>query len=310
MSDAALLARAAAHLRGRPVVVSSVQALPIHAGVSRVNVRRYEVEVDEGSPLRLVLKPCGRTERRTLAALDGLAGVPRAFVPDISIDDVLDVALEDAGEALLPPGKAGWARAADALAGIHAHFLGRGADLPWLPRLDEAYIEGFILGRCWRGAWERAVADERFLAHFGRFRPRVEASAAHLARDLLAYEARHGAQVNSLAHTDVYYGHIFERDGVALVIDWGQARYAPFFLDLGDTFGTADGGQVYREALEARGVSVPHNVFWTGFTLARRFAGLRYVWWWTQSWQHDPQDWNAAGLERMLGMAAGEAREG
>lgn len=306
MPDAALLARAAAHLLGRPSTVTGLRALPINAGVSRVNVRRYEVDMAGSSPLRLVLKPCGRTERRTLAALDGVNGVPRAFVPDTETDDVQDVALEDAGEALLTTGEAGWARAAAALTGVHVRFLGHGHELLWLPRLDAPYLDGFILEQCWRGAWQRALADERFLARFGRFRPRVEASAGHLTRDLLAFEARHGAQVNTLAHTDVYHGHLFERGGDALVIDWGQARYAPFFLDLGDTFGTADGARVYRDALAARGITVPHEVFWTGFALARRFAGLRYVWWWTGAWQRAPQDWNEAGLERMLALAAGD----
>ncbi len=158
------------------------------------------------------------------------------------------------------------------------------------------------MGRCWRPAWQEARLDPRFTAAFGAHVEAVEASALGLADDLLAFAA--GAGVDTLAHTDVYYGHIFERAGGASVIDWGQARFAPLFLDLGDTFDTPEAAGVYRAALAARGVTLDDAVFAQGHRLARRFAGVRYVWWWLASWRAGPQDWNRAGLARMLGMAA------
>ena len=131
----------------------------------------------------------------------------------------------------------------------------------------------------------------------------MEASAYTLADDLLAFEAR--TDLATLAHTDIYHGHVFEQAGRALVIDWGQARYGTLFLDLGDTFDTPEAGQLYREALAERGVRLDDNTFRTGHLLARRFAGVRYLWWWLESWRQEPQTWNRDGLERTLAMAAG-----
>ena len=299
-----LLGNAVLHFTGHRASHPRRRALPIDPGVSKVPVRRWEVARGDGTTLRLVTKPCGLTERRTLAALDGLDAVPRAFVPDTSRDEILEVLMTDAGETLLGWGLDAKQRAAEALSEVHARHLGRQSVLAWLPRLDRAYLDGFIVDRCWRGAWDGALGDERFTAAFGRWVDAVEASARTLAVDLITFEA--GAKANTLAHTDVYHGHVFEHGGRAVVIDWGQARYAPLFLDLGDTFDTPEAARVYRAALAARGVRLDDEVFGEGHRLARRFAGVRYVWWWLESWRRDPQDWNRAGLERTVRMAAGD----
>ncbi|WP_425147837.1 phosphotransferase [Deinococcus sp.] len=299
-----LLTQAMRHFSAADWSAASVQALPIESGVSGVKVRRYELTHPDGPCARVVVKPCGLKERLTLARLDGGEGVPGAYVPDLHSDEEADVVMEDAGETLLGWTLADREAAARALSAVHAHFMGRRAELAWLPDLDAAYLEGFIVERCWRGTWQRARGNPDFVREFGGWISVVEASVQTLAADLLAFVAQ--TDVQTLAHTDVYYGHIFRQGERAVVIDWGQARYAPLFLDIGDTFDTAEGAQVYRTALAARGVRLSDSVFETGHRLARRFAGVRYVWWWLESWQRDPQDWNREGLERMLGMAAGQ----
>lgn len=304
-TDELLLMDALAHLTGNRPEAPDVRALPIDPGVSGVPVARFEVVVGSCKTVRLVTKPCGLTERRTLAALDGLAPVPRAFVPDTALDELQTVVMTDAGETLLAFDPSAKRRAAQALSEVHARFLGRSEDLPWLPRLDHPYLDEFIVAWCWRRAWDEALTDERFTTTFGKYTEAVEASAHTLAGDLLAFEAR--ANVNTLAHTDVYHGHVFDQSGRAVVIDWGQARYAPLFLDLGDTFDTPEAAHTYREALAARGVELGDRVFQEGHLLARRFAGLRYLWWWLASWRGEPQGWSREGLERTLKMAAGEA---
>ena len=300
-----LLRDALLHFTGCRPESLNVRALPIDAGVSRVPVQRFEVVLDERATMRLVTKPCGLSERRTLAALDGLNAVPRAYVPDTTSNEVQEAFMTDAGETLL-----GWdldakRRAAEALAEVHACFLGRGSELAWMPRLERPYLDEFIVVHCWRRAWDGALEDERFTTTFGGWVNAVGASTRTLTDDLMAFEAR--ANVNTLAHTDVYHGHVFENDGRAVVIDWGQARYAPLFLNLGDTFDTPEAAQVYRNALAACGVDLDDEVFREGHLLARRFAGGRYLWWWLESWRGEPQDWNREGLERTLSMAAGNS---
>lgn len=302
-----LLHDALLHFTGRQPKGLNVRALPINAGVSKVPVQRLEVALADGSPVRLVTKPCGLSERRTLTTLNGLNAVPRVFVPDTTSDEVQEVVMTDAGETLLGLDLDAKRRAAEALAEVHARFLGRGSELAWMPCLERPYLEGFIVAHCWRRAWDGALEDERFTTTFGGWVNAVEASTRTLTDDLMTFEAR--ANMNTLAHTDVYYGNVFEQHERAVMIDWGQARYAPLFLDLGDTFNMPEEARVYREALAARSVDLSvdldDEVFREGHLLARRFAGVRYLWWWLESWRGEPQDWNREGLERTLGMAAG-----
>ncbi|WP_027483269.1 hypothetical protein [Deinococcus pimensis] len=297
------LIAAARHLGGSTADVTSAAALPIDPGVSRVDVRRWHVTFEDGREVRLVIKPCGLTERRTLHALRDLHAVPRTFIPDLTTDDTQDVALLDAGETPL-----GWdldakRRAALAFSEVHARHFGRGDDLAWLPPVDAVYLEDFIVRTCWAGAWTRALDHAEFMRRHAGWVDAVEASASHLTRDVLKFEG--WSETRTLAHTDVYHGHVLERDGRALIIDWGQARYASLFLDLGDTFDSPEAAGVYRSALAARGIDLSDEVFEAGRRVARRFAGVRYVWWWLEAWQRDPQGWVDEGLERMLRMAAG-----
>ena len=305
-TPSSVLTQAMSHFSGTDWSRASVQELPIESGVSGVNVRRYELTHPNGKQARVVVKPCALKERLTLARLDGCEGVPRAYVPDLAVETEVNVVMQDVGETLLGWTVADREAAARSLSAVHARFLNCRDDLPWLPEVDLAYVEGFIVDRCWRGTWEKAKENPGVLREFGSWVESVEASARTLAADLLTFTSQ--SDVLTLAHTDVYYGHIFQQDGQATVIDWGQARYAPLILDIGDTFDTSEAAQLYRSALAVRGIQLNDATFAAGHRLARRFAGIRYVWWWLESWQQHPQDWNRAGLERMLGMAAGEPR--
>ena len=283
-----LLDALACFTRRRPVTLDA-RELPINPGSSGVSVRRFEAATGS-EPLRLVTKPCGLAERRTLNALDGLAAVPRAFVPD-------------AGETLPGFDPDAQRRAAEALAEVHARFLGRRRELAWLPELERSYVNEFIVAWCWRRTWDGALEDEQFITMFGDRVGAVERSVRPLAAGLLAFAAR--AEVDTLAHTDVYYGHVFEQAGRALVIDWGQARYAPLFLDLGNTFDTPEGARRYREALAGWGVRLDDGVFRDGHLLARCFAGVRYLWW-LASWRAEPQGWKQRGARAHAGHGGGQ----
>ncbi|HEX8509815.1 MAG TPA: hypothetical protein VF635_10025 [Propionibacteriaceae bacterium] len=262
--DQGLLARAVAHLAGPDATVLAVRTLPINAGVSGVAVRRLAVQVAAAGVLHVVVKPCSRQERVTLALLDGLRSVPRVFVDETSRAALEDVVMLDAGETLLGFDERAKRLAALALSEVHARFLGRHQELAALAPLTQDYLEEFIVAGCWRPAWQRAVTDD-------------------------------------------YHGHVFDTGDRAVVIDWGQARRAPLFLDLGDTFDTPVSGRIYQQALAARGVLLGDDVFSRGHGLSLRFAGIRYLWWWLDSWLADPQDWNRSGLVRTLAMAAGTA---
>lgn len=135
-----------------------------------------------------------------------------------------------------------------------------------------------------------SVRDERFQAAFGSWQKPVEESAARLAGDLTGFADR--LQLNTLVHTDIFPGQILGQEGRALIINWGQARRAPLFLDLGVTFDTIEAGWVYRDALADRGVFIDDDVFRRGHQLGRRFADIRYLRFWLNAWRAHPQEAN------------------
>lgn len=213
----------------------------------------------------------------------------------------------ESGEVLLGFDDRSRRMAAEALSEVHARFLGWETQLSAVPSLTEQYLQDFIVSRCWRGTWTTACGDERFVGVFRSWIGSVEASAARLPSDLLAFSQRF--QLNTLTHTDIHHGRIMDDGDRALIIDWSQARCAPLFLDLGDTFDIVESGWIYRDALAARGCVFDDDVFSRGHLLARRFAGVRYLAYGLQSWLDLPQEWNRTGLERTLAMAAGKTNE-
>lgn len=302
-SEAGLLSRAVTHFLGRPLMSVAITGLPVDVGTSASSNRSFEVEVDGPRFLRVTIRSCPVTERVVLALLDGLRAVPRVHIEETSQDQTLDV-VEQASELLLGVDERSKRLAAEALSEVHARFLGRDAQLGAVPPLTEQYLEDFILSG-WRGAWSSACRDDRFMDAFGSWTRPVEVSAAHLTADLLKFS--HRLQLNTLTHTDVHPRRLLDAGDRALILDWGQARRAPLFLDLGDTFDTVEAGSIYREALAAKGCLFSDNVFSKGHLLARRFAGIRYLPYWLQAWLDTPQERNRAGLQRTLNMAASAA---
>jgi aminoglycoside phosphotransferase (APT) family kinase protein len=65
-------------------------------------------------------------------------------------------------------------------------------------------------------------------------------------------------------------------DGVAVFIDWEQARYGPLFIDLVNFFDAESVG-VYRTALAAEGVEIDEREFMELFSRVGHWMGLRYL---------------------------------
>ena len=213
------------------------------------------------------------------------------------------VVMLDPGQSLLGADGRSQRLAAEALSEVHARFMGRDAQLSALPPLTTEYVEDVIVSGCWRETWTSACGDQRFQNAFTSWIEPVELSASRLASDVLAFSER--LQLNTLTHTDVHRGRLVDGGDRALILDWSQSRCALLFLDLGDTFDSVESGWVYRDALAARGWVFDDDVFGRGHRLARRFAGIRYLAHWLKAWLATPQEWNRAGLQRTLAMAAG-----
>lgn len=267
---------------------------------------KVEVWVGGALLLHLVVKPCSLRERVALALLDGVEAVPRAHVEDTSAEQTMNVVMVDAGQSMLMADERGKQLAATALSEVHARFLGRDHQLSELPALTSDYLRGFILSASWRTVWATSMQDERFQDVFGAWVAPLEDSAAQLADDLLHFSQR--LQLNTLTHTNLSSQRIVENDGRALILSWSQARRAPLFLDLGETFDTAASAQIYREALAVKGWVFADDVFSKGHLLARRFAGLRQLPFRLHSWARNPQQ-ELAMMERTLAKASGVLAE-
>jgi hypothetical protein len=235
------------------------------------------------------------------ALLEGLHAVPRAHVEQTSHGQAFELVEPDQGEPLTGTDDRSKRLVAEALSEVHAQFLGRDVKLTGLPSLTEQYLQDVV--RSWGSSWTAARNVRRFEESFQRWVWPVEASAIRLTSDLLAFSE--GLQLNTLTHTDVHSGRLLDVGDRVQITDWSQARCAPLFLDLGDTFDTVESGWIYRDALAARGCMFDDDVFGRGHLLGRRFAGVRYLQHWLEAWLTTPQDGNRAGLERTLAMAAG-----
>src|SRR5205823_6249849 len=59
-------------------------------------------------------------------------------------------------------------------------------------------------------------------------------------------------------------------------IDWGQARYGSFYLDLPNYF-TPQSVLLYRDALAELGLDIPADEFMAHYRDAGRYPGFKYI---------------------------------
>lgn len=284
--------------------ITDIGVLPINPGVSKVHVQRYVVQVEgpasQPTTVQLVTKPAPLVERRVLAHLQRQvqAIVPFSHTLDVHTDATTLVCMQDVGDTLIEDAATFTEQTAHGLAAIHAANRGRAAALAWLPRTDHAYFTDFIVGHCWRPAWDRALADPAFVDSFGAYLPVVARAVQDLPHTMLALY--HEGDVQTLIHTDIYYGHVLEHADRPWIIDWGQAHYGALYLDLPSHFRTLDQALCYRDSLADHGVAIPRDHFVARYRRAAQFVAIRYLWWWIEEWRRDHAPWQQEGLIEMF----------
>jgi hypothetical protein len=89
----------------------------------------------------------------------------------------------------------------------------------------------------------------------------------------------------TLVNVDLIPDHIRLWHGTASFIDWEQACYGSFYLDLPNPF-NVETALVYRDALARHGYPIPVLEFQERFHEIGRYMGLRYLgyalWQWAQ----------------------------
>lgn len=292
--------------------IATVTPDAIRAGMSGAAVRRYNIaySADGAAPrlAQLVTKAATREEWRALQYLvaQRQPNVPFAHALDSAADGGVLICMQDVGATYRPTSlepitdDALW-READGIAAIHAANLGARAALPWLPRMDRAYVRDRVLGRWWRPAWEAARADPAFERAFGAAIPAVEAAAARLLDDmelLLGDDSAH-----TLIHADLNPSNVLVHDGRPYFVDWQTAMYGPLYIDLPHHHCTLQQAEHYRVALAARGHAIPAAEFAARYRVAARYIGLRYMRWTLEQWAADHTE--TAWVEHYVGLITG-----
>lgn len=169
---------------------------------------------------------------------------------------------------------------ADGLAGIHV--ANRLRPPAWLPPVHPDYRDRLWL-HAWRTQWEANLAQPEFAAEFGSYTARLDAALERLLAALAALETE-GTSL-TLLNVDLIPDHIRLWRGGARFIDWQQAAYGPFYLDLPNHF-LVETALVYRDALARHGHPVPVVEFLERYHAVSRYMGLRYLgyslWRWAQ----------------------------
>ena len=243
-------------------------------------VQRYAVRYDDHAGRRatvtLFIKDAPVVERRVLELFNQLrqVGVPYSHTLDTATDGPVPVCQQDLAPDEGPPGEVVIRAAADRLARIHLANAGCADGLTWLPWADRAYFEGgYVLGTCWE-QWAETMRIERFAREWGHKRSWLEAAAGRFLADMDRLWAEGDSL--TLVHADLHRDHIIVHDGEPYVIDWGQARYGSFYLDLPNYF-TPEEAELYREALAVHGRVISHGRFRERYDMARRYVAFKYL---------------------------------
>ncbi len=302
MDEATTLLQATlrAHVAPDVRVIAAVQRAAGEQGYSGARLRYYDVTYTRSgatAQATLVTKDAPLLERRTHTWLgDRRLPVPFSHTPDLATDAAAPLCMQYIGNAPAMDERAG--RAAQALAAIHHAALGRDAVLRWLPRADPTFLADWLIDACWRRGWQSVLAGQGhidaygrhfgppkpgadFAAEFAAYTQPLEDAAARFLRAMTALWTAGDAL--TLIHGDLHGEHIRTQGQRAYVIDWGQARYGPLYLDLPNSFSRTDAPR-YREALAALGHTIPPDVFLARYDAARAYVGFKYfgigLWQW------------------------------
>lgn len=108
----------------------------------------------------------------------------------------------------------------------------------------------------------------------GPERPRLEVAATRFLADMVRLWAEGDSL--TLIHADLHGDHVLVNGGKPYIIDWEQARYGSFYLDLPNYF-PPGAARHYREALAKFGHDIPEAAFMERYRMASRYVGFKYM---------------------------------
>jgi hypothetical protein len=284
-----------ATLRGHvaaDVEVVSIERWEVEQGYSGAELGYYDVAYSYAGSVRkikLVTKEASLVERKTLARLgaQGLA-VPFSYSTALTTDADALVCMKYVGEVFQAENRE--REVVKALAAIHFANLERRGELDWLPFADGEYIEQWTIQSCWRNGWQSLLGGGEFIDGYGQNWGAPKAGRDFAAEFAEFTEPLEKAAENMLAtirqlwdegdsltliHADLHHDHVHWDGKRPYLIDWGQVRYGPFYLDLPNYF-TREEALGYRAALEGLGYRIPEEKFLAYYDAVRPYPGFKY----------------------------------
>lgn len=278
---------------GDEVELNSVTELEGGAhGFSGAEIRYFDVTYSISDLLyqrTLVVKNAELNERKTYAHLNSQnVSIPLSYSDDLVSNVPQPLCLQHVGNPVQKGEQI--QKSAEALAKLHAANLGNVEELSWLPTLDVQYVKEFLLEACWRRAWSSLSQGGEFIdgnGHnhgnpksggdftkaFGGYEKNIKEEADKLVETVNYLWANPHSL--TLIHGDLHNDHFYFDGQEVHIIDWGSARFGPFYFDLPNFF-TREEALIYRAELEALGHKVPETTFLAHFDAVKSFVGFKY----------------------------------
>ncbi|MAS36714.1 MAG: hypothetical protein CL610_22105 [Anaerolineaceae bacterium] len=284
-------------ITGEPVTIQQIAAAPhIVQGQSGSEVRVYDVTYDVAGQSAVttpvVTKNATPLEQHVYHLLaDQQQAVPPVVIPHLSDDERALICMGFAqvrpqNVIMSDPYHPLTSQVAQGLARLHAANRTHCPD--WLPRASDNTMDELYL-RATQTQWERCLRDNAFFAEFGAYSARLTQALEQFLALMDAFTAE--GDMLTLINCDLHPDHIrLLADGTPVFIDWQQACYGPFYLDLVNYF-TVESVLLYRDALADAGYAIPPAAFIERFREAGRYMGLRYLEVGLLAWQTGGDAW-------------------
>jgi len=289
--------------------IGSIAERPLpKSGFSGAQMRLFDVKITANQPdapsLALLVKAAPLNERHALVTLyrQGQPAVPFCHTLDLVSEGPAPICMRyiqsdpnDAGYGFLR-------LAARELAAIHAKNLANHDLLTWAPPADRGFYEGGYVLKTWRDCWYELLKDMDFKSEFGQYCQPLETAAV----DFLAAmgELWDEGKTLTLIHGDLHDGNVLSENGKPFIVDWGQAHYGSFYIDLPNLF-SAEVIPFYLQALADLGCEIPRHEFMRRYRQAGRYVGFKYIAFTLSGWpdRNQPGSMVRAHLNNLINLA-------
>ena len=289
---------------GSIVTVSERPMESTEQGFSGATLIRLAVVFNDGRQGSFICKKADLKERMVMRTLteQGHLYTPAAYSEDCVSDEPMWMIQQDLGKRRnAPHDNLQWMeRVADVLAEIHGNNMNRGKEMPWLPHADTNYWEK-IVTQISVDHFERAVCEDcSFARQFEAYLPKLREVGNAFARDMSALSEE--TQWLTLTHGDLQNldgDHVYNIQEMPYIIDFGFARYAPFYIDIVDYF-SFENAAMYHKALTSRGFSLNLKDFEERFRAAFQYPCFIYMFPSIMQWKNGAEERLLKLLHRLL----------